>query len=801
MNCPCDELKFPPPLVIPAGLSRLPRQIATFPEFRAAMLQAIGTKPPLKDWRARSSDDFGVMLFEMWSYVCDCVSFYDEVIAMECYTRTTQLWPSLRKLVDLLGYLPRPAVAAKADLAVLAEGRQYITLPRGTAFRSGAFPGGPPQVFELDRDSRVHPFTNQWTLARTRPLTLEPGPAFTASRTSLLLDRKQVVPKPDQLVLVQDLGNSAHTRMRKVAVIDDFPADDGANYKRVTFSQSVPIPGSTPVANLRLKTPAQTGTVFQQPYIIFPTGLIEFFGAYVIFDSLHRQIQLNDIVVLEKSGDFRWFMVKNMGEITVLLPAPGPTTITDPSNNKTTITPPQPQIQVTYIQLDAGFNDSSRREGSFADWTSSDAAYIKVHFGFRTAGIPAVAADITLDPGDPMILIAPVEAPQDGKAPSQYLLQDRDATGVEISASINFPTHTLTPVNPLTKSLIVPVTVYANVVTASRGETVAGEVLGSGDASIPNQAFKLSKSPLTYFSAPDGVVSTLKIYVNGLQWTEKPSFFGVGPDDEVYIVRQNDKGESLITFGDGIRARRLPTGLDNVVAYYRFGAGKPSPPAGSINQMAKPVKDIKSVANPVAASGGDDAEPLSGLRTYAPRSALLLGRAISLPDMEAAAASVAGARAVRAEWRWNELRQRPLVQVWYVGAAPVAQAVIEKLNGLSDSVTPIEVDEAMPVPGTLSMSVQIDPKRIEDQVLAEVRHALMNPETGLLSPEHIGIGLPLFRSRIFESVLSVPGAVAVTGLLWNGSSFDPYGIKPGAGHYFDLESGTLLLNGKAGVNV
>jgi hypothetical protein len=40
----------------------------------------------------------------------------------------------------------------------------------------------------------------------------------------------------------------------------------------------------------------------------------------------------------------------------------------------------------------------------------------------------------------------------------------------------------------------------------------------------------------------------------------------------------------------------------------------------------------------------------------------------------------------------------------------------------------------------------------------------------------------------------------VTGLLWNGAWFNPYGISPGAGNYFDLENGTLLLNGKAGAN-
>src|SRR5262249_20192425 len=151
------------------------------------------------------SDDFGVMLLEMWSYVCDCTAFYDEVIADECYLRTARLRASVRKLVAPLGYVPRPAVGATADLAILAEGPQYLTLPKGTAFRSGAFPGGSPQVFELAADSRVHPFTNRWTLVRTRATTLEPAAPFTSSRDRFLLDPRSLSVKRDQLVLVQDL--------------------------------------------------------------------------------------------------------------------------------------------------------------------------------------------------------------------------------------------------------------------------------------------------------------------------------------------------------------------------------------------------------------------------------------------------------------------------------------------------------------------------------------------------------------------------------------------------------------------
>ena len=41
--------------------------------------------------------------------------------------------------------------------------------------------------------------------------------------------------------------------------------------------------------------------------------------------------------------------------------------------------------------------------------------------------------------------------------------------------------------------------------------------------------------------------------------------------DEIYIVRQNDKNESIVTFGDGVLGSKAEYGV--VVAYYRFGGG------------------------------------------------------------------------------------------------------------------------------------------------------------------------------------------------------------------------------------
>jgi predicted phage baseplate assembly protein len=353
--------------------------------------------------------------------------------------------------------------------------------------------------------------------------------------------------------------------------------------------------------------------------------------------------------------------------------------------------------------------------------------------------------------------------------------------------------------DPWPNTLATPAKLLGNIVSTSRGETVNGEFIGSGDASTANQSFTLKKSPLTYLpvpaeSTPSGLTSTLRVYVDGLQWTETPSFYGHRPEDEIYIVRQNDKNETVVTFGDGVFGRRLNTGAA-LIAYYRHGGGAITPPAGSITQVAKPVKGLKSVRSPVAPYGGADAEPANSLQKYAPRSALLLGRAVSLPDLEAAAASYSGVRAVAAEWRWSTTLQVPAAHIWYLADGDLTELILNKLRSLTQLDTPIQIERAAATVAKLSIQLAYDPKRFEADVLTSARTALLDVETGLLAPERLGIGKPLFRSMLFDFLLSVRGVTSVTGLSYGPSPFSDYGIKPTAGHYFDFSS-QLYLNGR-----
>jgi hypothetical protein len=806
MNCRCDEFIFPSQTQIAAGLTHLHRQTGTFAEFRRAMLRAASVRSAVAldehplwsarylterdrasltrtllaigEWRGRHPQDFGVMLLEMWAYVCDLTSFYDDVLAHELYVRTSRRRDSLRKLVEPLGYIPRPAVAALAELAAFAEGRRAVVLPVGTAFRSGAFDGNPPQVFEVTAPTTIHPLLNEWTLQPVRPNFMQAGsPSF------LLCKPGTVTVKDGDVVLVKFGSNP---QPRRVASVTDYDSPDGNRYVRVSFTTPLVVSANTAYSATRILKATSVATQWKRS--VGGEGALSGLNATYL-DSVNRQIRAGQDVILEGATVLQASIVMRNDDSTRTITAAGTVTFTPDGGDPTDVTVPAVTAPVSLLTFYTGINAT----------VSSGSPHIDIHYGFVPGGSVTSEAVTAIEKDDLLGVKTPVEMPRDAAAPGEFQLEDKNGTGIGRPGTLNFATGAFTVQgDPWDDTLVAPVRLFGNVVPTSRGETVNGEVLGSGDAATPNQSFTLKKKPLTYLpspstSTPSRLTSTLTVYVDGLRWAEVPSFYGHGGEEEIYVVRQNDRNESVVTFGDGTLGRRLSTGAP-VVAYYRHGAGAAMPPAGSITQLAKPLPGLRSVRGPVPPYGGADAEAADSLQKYAPRSALLLGRAVSLADLEAAAASYAGVRAAAAEWRWSSALQVPAAHIWYLADGDLTELILTELRSLTQPDTPIHVERATPQQALLALQLTTDPRRFEDEVVAAARSALTDRETGLLAPERLGIGRPLFRSRVFEFLLNVEGVESVTGLWFGYGPFSDYGVKPPAGRYFDFTN-LLYING------
>ena len=798
--CLCDQFVHPAPLNIGAGLNKLPRQVATFHEFRRALLKDIKAEQveiidsnnvlvkiiPLADWRARDKDDFGIMLLEMWAYICDSLSFYDEVLANESYLRTSFLRPNLRKLIALLGYLPRPAVGSSVELAGIADGRLQLKLPVGTAFRSGAFDGNPPQVFEMADEASIHPFTNKMGIKAPHL-----GMVLAAQPTWLLAELKSEI-KEEAMLLLINKADSKQNKALQVKKVEKYTGNDNRQYNKIGFTAATALKKGALLKDLQLLKPTlQAGlwTTSKKADSIKNTK--------ITLNVLSQQVHAGDYILLAYRKQYRWFKVAAVTEVMR-------TTIgsSDMKINGNVFNIPGIQVPVTELTLEEPVNQAGGKKFRNSVWDVGEVAEIIVYFGMQLNANVIDEPNALLTASDPLFFDKTLEKPVENYNPQRFLMQDKNTLGAGVDGSISYDENklTLNQASNWATALSLPVDVYGNVITANRGESVKNEKMGSGNASVASQTFKLKKKPLSYYPSPtvnndQSVKNSLTIYVDGILWSEVNSFYGSKENDQVYIVRQNDEGESIITFGDGIRGQRLPSGADNIVCNYRFGAEAASPPAGSVSQISKPVKGLRSVKNFLAAYGGAEAEEAENMRTYAPKSALILGRVVSMQDMAALASSFPGVRAVQTEWRWDKNKQRASAHIFYIGDVGIRASLSQRIRSVSDPSTPITVETALSKPLSISINVKIDPRFLEEDVIKQLRKTLTDTGSGLLAPENIGIGLPLYRSNIFKNILNVAGTEAVQGIFINGNNFSEFAIVPGTGYYFDIEQGSLIING------
>jgi len=308
------------------------------------------------------------------------------------------------------------------------------------------------------------------------------------------------------------------------------------------------------------------------------------------------------------------------------------------------------------------------------------------------------------------------------------------------------------------------VRILANVAPATHGETRT-QVLGGGSAARTYQQFTLQQRPLTYVptATGGGVASTLEVRVDDRLWHEVPQLFGSGPDDEVYATTTDDEGTVTVGFGDGRTGARLPTGANNVTARYRIGTGL----AGRLGAdvltlpMTRPL-GLRSVTNPLPTGLAADPESPEEVRTNASRTALTLGRVVSLRDVEDFARAVPGIAKAVARWLWDGRRRFVHLTVAGTGGQVLdARAVRDLRDALlaaGDTRLPLEVQAAEVVPVHVSLVVGVEPAYETRAVLDGVRGAV----TTALSVDQRALGQPLTEGDVILAAHAVPGVVAVT---------------------------------------
>ncbi|QTA89087.1 CHP02243 [Desulfonema magnum] len=303
--------------------------------------------------------------------------------------------------------------------------------------------------------------------------------------------------------------------------------------------------------------------------------------------------------------------------------------------------------------------------------------------------------------------------------------------------------------------------INANVVLATHGETIDNEVLGSGDATVTNQRFMLKRKPLTYIIAEK---STLEIWVNGVRWNETASLYDSDENSKTYMVRIDESGNAVVIFGDGKHGARLPSGEENITATYRIGLGSEDmPEANSLILLTAPPLGILKVSNPVPATGGADPENHEQTRIRLPLIEAPHDRIVSLGDYENFAATFPGvAKAQATRFR---VKNRFLVHITLAGEkgreipnnSKIAQTLFDAIKNRHIYGQAVKLQSYKPLRFGLEADIFFDTNHREEKVEERVRAALLDA----FSFENQKFGQKVTKSDAVPVIQNTPGVVYV----------------------------------------
>jgi len=824
--CRCDRFEHPLVVLNPPALDALSYRVAEYAAFRHALLRPLPGEAELAAWRPSAQGDLAVQILEWTAYLADIITFYNERAANEAYLRTAVLPESVDRLVRLLGYRARPGIGAVGVVAAISRKAMdplAITAPAGISSTPG--PGVPPQTFEAAAQQFAGP--------SQLPVTLDPDPALLQNMSVLLKGKVTGIRPGERLLLVErDWSVGDDTWSVVTVVSSDQEADPAGGFNtRVVLSTGTASDSTSAAALYVLGLEKEFESSFGFYWSATPSAPPEGHTAPSAAATSYRLLRstsqaslwanpapatkvltdstahLSAAVRSISSGDIILFDAGSFGAVPAVVTAYAENiwfarlhATDDPTKPPPAAAPgsvADPTIPVPHSVLTVQTPPSSPLSS-----LSGALSSVTVRGAWRDVG-RLIGTPVSTLSALPAVVSVPVTpgVPQAGG--TRAILEDVDGNGTLVEATsagtgrvlLSAPAGTSGTLAPALKA---PLRLLVDLLDVTRGKTVASEVLGSGDPTVPNQAFVLHKSPLTYFAAGDGYTSTLTVWVAGIRWKEVESFYEQRAGAAVYVTRERPDGTTEVRFGDGINGARLPKGVENVVARYRFGSGGARPPARALTTTLNPQPNLASVRNPVAVWGGSDPEPASQVRRYAPHSVLTFGRAVSGMDYETIAATAPGVARARAYWTWDPDEQRTLVKVYVGDDAAARTSAVAALAGAADPNRVVVVAQATAVNLAIAVTLVVDADRVAADVAAAARMSMVDPDEGLFSPRHRRIGAGLYRSQL-EAALLVDGALAVHGLrvsnATTGQVFaDPTRLVPGEGSFHLLEDAELTID-------
>ena len=662
----------PLPVIVRPGQRWIEVKAGTFATFRRAMLDHLLSHPVRSvdptDPAAghvlttREPDDFAVAMLDLWAYVGDVLAFYNQADLNEAFLRTAVLRESVAMMARLIGYRASPGVAASVSLAFEADGGAEATLPAGFQVQSEAGPGRDPVTFET-----AEPLTLR--AAANRPTLLgDPMPAA-FHRSGILRDDSNgpKVAVGARLIFFNPSGAGTAQRVvtevrpqplgRTVAwaaTLEGRPARDWSVSRLgrtlrpfgVNAPETYLAPAPSPRSGVGFNTKSVVVEAMvvkaaisnpDEPFTVVRTSFAGGGDSTLALDGTFDGLTSGTRLLLHYkplAGEAPWLIETTVSDAGAAGQARGPLAATSTVLTLRHEVPSLSDVRYLTVYELLGdplvfstqhFSDQIRRDGP----GGGAVLYVADASGLARGTRVLVASGERLH-------LATVSASPD--RPESTAPADR----VPITPGLPWDLD------------VADARLYGNVVAATQGETRREMVLGDGDASRASQEFLVPAAPVTYVPDPasdTAASSTLRLLVDGQEWTEVPSLFGRGPDEPVFVTHQGAGQSTWVRGGDGRNGRRFPTGRENLHVRMRKGLGtSANAPAGSISMLLQTWPGVSGVTNPGAAAGGAEPEAADAIRAAAPADVTTLGRAVSVRDYERLTLAYLHGGQARASW-------------------------------------------------------------------------------------------------------------------------------------------------------
>lgn len=298
--CPCESLQFPQTISNAPEQQTIAYRVGDYSGFREALLRARSGEVELANWRPGAQGDLAVQMIEWWAYLADILTFYNQRIANQDYLRTADLPESVTRLIQILGYRPRPGIGATGTLAALMTGIKPLTLPSGFQVQSKPGPGEQPQIFELGASTLVQTPDVITAYPPPNPLLLSPD-----ASSVLLQGTVKSVKQGDSLLLLKKNWTGANVTYAFVTVASTVQEKDlsGNVNTRVVFDEAIDRLMGENAGDYRLLKSGQSAHLWQYPaapgYVLVDQ---ENGAGTVHLESIARQIQVGSPILFSGPG-------------------------------------------------------------------------------------------------------------------------------------------------------------------------------------------------------------------------------------------------------------------------------------------------------------------------------------------------------------------------------------------------------------------------------------------------------------------------------------------------------------------